>query len=69
MLEAKLKNKVKATESSTSELVKEMQITANQESSEFKQDISFEIKDNVYKCDQCQFTFKRKKNLKKRVNN
>ena len=43
-----------------SESVKEMQITTNKENSEFKQDVSSENKDNVYKCDQCHFTFKRK---------
>ena len=52
-----------------SESVKEMQITTNKENSEFKQDVSSEIKDNVYKCDQCHFTFKRKKNAQKHVNN
>ena len=48
MLEAKLNNNVKAPENLTSESVKEMRITANEEESEFKPNASSEIKDNVY---------------------
>ena len=69
MLESKLKSDIKCPENSISGSVKEVKVTANEEKTESKQNMSSESKDNVYKCDQCQFTFKRKKNLQKHIHN
>ena len=69
MLEAKLKDTVTFPENSTSGSVKEVKVTANEEITESKQDVSSESKNTVYKCDQCQLEFKRKKNLQKHIHN
>ena len=64
MLEAKLKDAVTFPENSTSGSVKEVKVTANEEITESKQDVSSESKNTVYKCDQFQLEFKRKKTCK-----
>ena len=43
--------------------------TANEENSELNKNVSSGSKDKIYKYDQCQITFKTRKNLQKRVNN
>ena len=69
MLETKLKSDMKCPENSISGSVKEVKVTANEEKTESKQNTSSESKDTVYKCDQCQLKFKRKKNLQKHIHN
>ena len=68
-LEAKLNNTVSASENSTPGSVKGLEPIANEENSELNKDVSSGSKDKIYKCDQCQFTFKQRKNLQKHVNN
>ena len=58
-----------ASENSTSGSVKGLEPTAKEENSELNKDLSSGSKDKIYKCDQCPFTFKRRKNLQKHVNN
>ena len=60
---------MKCLENSISGSVKEVKVTENEEKTESKQNMSSESKDNVYKCDQCQFKFKRKTNLQKHIHN
>ena len=65
---AKLNNIYNASDNSISGSVKGIEPEVNEESSESNKDASSESKDIVYKCDQCQFTFKRKTNSQKYVN-
>ena len=46
-----------------------MKVTGSENITESKQNVSSESKNTVYKCDQCQFKFKRKKNLQKHIQN